>query len=150
MTQSALPTNSLSRSHPRRIKQVKPLVAGASPIAADGGFGPMDEEESEAEEENFQIDHNYNDIRDNTSSQAEEGLGDDFDDFESGAENEDFGDFDEGFQQRAESDEELEETESLARPIQSIPQFTSPFVSIMKNMNKICLLSVLSRCRKRY
>ena len=110
----------------------------------------MDEEESEAEEENFQIDHNYNDIRDNTSSQAEEGLGDDFDDFESGAENEDFGDFDEGFQQRAESDEELEETESLARPIQSIPQFTSPFVSIMKNMNKICLLSVLSRCRKRY
>ena len=97
----------------------------------------MDDEESEAEEESLQLDNSDNDIHDNTSSQAAEGFGDDFDDFEAGAENEDFGDFDDGFQQPADSDEELEETESLARPIQSIPLFTSPFVSIMNNMNEI-------------
>ena len=125
---------------------MKPLVAGVSPIAADGGFGPMDDEESEAEEEHFQIDNNHNDTQDNTSSPAAEGFGDDFDDFEAGAENEDFGDFDNGFQQPVESDEELEETESPARPIQSIPQFTSPFVSIMNTMNKNCMLPVLLRC----
>lgn len=146
MTQSALPTNSMSRSNPRRPKQVKPLIAGASPIAADGGFGPMDDEESEAEEEIPQIDNNYNDIHENTSSQGAEGFGDDFDDFEAGAENEDFGDFDDGFQQPAESDEELEETESLARPIQPIPPFTSPFVSIMNNMTKIVWFQFYLRC----
>lgn len=129
---------------------MKPQLAGASPIAADGGFGPMDDEESEAEEENSQIDNDYNNVHENTSSQGAEGFGDDFDDFEAGAENEDFGDFDDGFQQPAESEEELEETESLARPIQPIPPFTSPFVSIMKNMMKIFWFQLYLRCRKRY
>lgn len=109
----------------------------------------MDDEESEAEEENPQIDNNYNNLHEITSSQGAEGFGEDFDDFEAGAENEDFGDFDDGFQQPAESDEEQEETESLARPIQPIPPFTSLFVSNMNNM-KIVWFQCYLRCRKRY
>ena len=70
-------------------------------------------------------------FRSDAHSQADRGVGDDFDEFEAGAENDDFGDFDDGFQQPAKSDEEREETEPSERPIKSIPPLTSPFVSTL-------------------
>lgn len=66
-------------------------TTSASPIAADGGFGPM---KNEAESDQSETDADA--IADD---EFEEGAGDDFDDFEAGAIDEDFGDFDEDFQQ---------------------------------------------------
>ncbi|KAL2042062.1 hypothetical protein N7G274_005250 [Stereocaulon virgatum] len=113
-----IPTNPMSRS-----KQVKLSLAGVSPIAADGGFGPMADPESE--DESAATD----DVgaRDEAGSHAGEGFGDDFDDFEAGAENEAFGDFDDGFQQASESNEEDEKIERPPSLIQTLPPSTSPF-----------------------
>lgn len=68
-----------------------PSMAGSSPIAADGGFGPMNDEDPEDETP-------YSDVNTNTDNDIEEGFGDDFDDFEAGAADEDFGDFNEEFE----------------------------------------------------
>ena len=59
-------------------------------------------------------------------SEAEEGFGDDFDDFEAGAGDEDFGDFDEGFEQSPEPQTVQESREPPKTPA-PIPE--SPFVS---------------------
>ncbi|KAK3173739.1 hypothetical protein OEA41_007071 [Lepraria neglecta] len=105
------------------VVEKKGDVSSASPIAADGGFGPMDDEESEDESAGT----DNNEANDDIDAKADEGFGDDFDDFEAGAENEDFGDFDDGFQQASASDEEGEETEPPAPSIQSLPPSTSLF-----------------------
>lgn len=65
-------------------------MRGGSPIAADGGFGPMAYEESATGPSRLlQIEASESD------EEADRALGDDFDDFEAGAADEDFGDFDE-------------------------------------------------------
>ncbi len=55
----------------------------------------------------------------------DDGFGDDFDDFEAGAEAEDFGDFDEGFEQPSADPDAPPKTESL-------PFSKAPFVSNSK------------------
>ena len=115
----------LDRSKLSKPKRAKPPIEGASPIAADGGFGPMDHEESEDES----IESKHDDDTHDTEVDAGEGFGDDFDDFEAGAENEDFGDFDEGFEQTPRSDGESAETEPSPPSIQSLPPSKCPFVS---------------------
>lgn len=112
----------LSKLKPR---QTRPPVEGASPIAADGGFGPMYYEESEDES----VESKHREAGSETEPEADEDFGDDFDDFKAGAENEDFGDFDEGFEQPSISDEESADTDPPAPPVQSLPLWTSPFVS---------------------
>ena len=107
MTEPGLPTSSLNRSTLSMTRQRPPSVIGASPIAADGGFGPMNNEDSEDDE-------------------IEEGSGDDFDDFEAGAVDEDFGDFGEGFQESLSPQmHKSEPTSSDQAHVSSI----SPFVS---------------------
>lgn len=65
-------------------------MRSGSPIAADGGFGPMAYEESTTgPSKSLQTEASESD------EEADEALGDDFDDFEAGAADEDFGDFDE-------------------------------------------------------
>ena len=61
--------------------------------------------------------------------EAEEGFGDDFDDFEAGAEGDDFGEFDEGFRESGEPQRET------AKHVEPDPPSPSPFVSrfIIKN-----------------
>ena len=93
-----------------------PLAKGTSPIAPDGGFGPMhysedddedDEDEDdedqikEEEEEHNQDEHEVEDRNSVGENEDEEdgGFGDDFDDFEEGAQAEDFEDFEDEFQQ---------------------------------------------------
>ena len=113
------------RSKLSKPKRTNPPIEGASPIAADGGFGPMEYGESEDES----IGSKHDEADDDTEADASEGFGDEFDDFEAGAENEDFGDFDEAFEQPPISDEGLAETDPPAPSIQSLPPSTSPFVS---------------------
>lgn len=140
MTRSEIPTNPMSRSKPPAPKQVKPPLAGVSPIAADGGFGPMVDEESEDEIATTDDDG----ARDEADSHAGEGFGDDFDDFEAGAENEEFGDFDDGFQQASESNEEDEKIERPPSLIQTLPPSTSPFVSKSMKFSSLFLFIPLA------
>ena len=125
------------RSKLSKPRRTKPPVEEASPIAADGGFGPMDYEASEDESVESEHDESGNGME----VDAGEGFGDDFDDFEAGAENEDFGDFDEGFEQPARLEEGLTETEPPAQPGQSLPPSTCPFVSM--NLLDIKLVKAL-------
>ena len=122
---SSEPMTESDRSKLSKPKRRKPPIEGASPIAADGGFGPMDYEESEDESDELKNEE----VGSDTEADADEGFGDDFDDFKVGAENEDFGDFDEGFEQPPTSDEEPAETDPPAPSVQSLPPWTSPFVS---------------------
>ena len=123
MTKSGLPT-SLSRSQASNPKRTISLTESASPIAADGGFGPMNDEQSE-DERSDSIDE---DTEPNAEINTSEGIGDDFDDFEAGAEDDDFGDFDEGFQQSSSFEHEYSAEQSPESRNKSLPQL-SPFVS---------------------
>jgi len=125
LTESDLPTT--SRSKPSKAKQRKPPIDGAYPIAADGGFGPMDESD-DSEEEDTILEHDKDD--NDAERDGDKGFGDDFDDFEASAEDEDFGDFDEGFQQSPAFEEAPSaRAEPSPPPIQSLPPQESPFVS---------------------
>lgn len=96
-------------------------TTNVSPIAADGGFGPMKSEAIEAESDQSEADADA--IADD---EFEEGAGDDFDDFEAGAIDDDFGDFDEDFQQPASpTNPDPEQASSDAAHV----SYTSPFVS---------------------
>ena len=96
-------------------------MKGASPIAADGGFGPMKSEAIETESDQSEADADA--IADD---EFEEGAGDDFDDFEAGAIDDDFGDFDEDFQQPlSPTNPDPEQASSDAAHV----SYTSPFVS---------------------
>lgn len=119
---SSEPMTESDRSKLPKPKGTKPLTEGASPIAEDGGFGPMDYEESEEES----VESTHKEAGNDMTADGGEGFGDDFDDFEAGADNDDFGDFDDGFEQPSTSDEESAETDP---PVQSLPPSTSPFVS---------------------
>ena len=122
---SSEPMTESDRSKLSKSKRTKPPIADASPIAADGGFGPMSYDKSEDES----VESKQDDAGNGTEADAGEGFGDDFDDFEAGAENEDFGDFDEGFEQPPVLDEEPAETDTPAPSGQSLPPPTSHFVS---------------------
>lgn len=91
-------------------------TTSASPIAADGGFGPMKKEaESDLSETDADV------IADDESE-----AGDDFDDFEAGAIDEDFDDFGEDFQQPpSPTDSDPEQASSHAAHV----SYKSPFVS---------------------
>ena len=124
MTKSDLPTNTVNRSRQSNSKRRKPMELGASPIAADGGFGPMDEDESD-EDTSEQSDK----LGDSSvDAEEEQEFGDDFDDFEAGAERDDFGEFDDGFETSSIS-REPPETEPDPPLNQSILPSISPFVS---------------------
>ena len=125
MTYSGLPTSSLSRSTRLAFGERRPSLEGTSPIAADGGFGPMSyhEDEDGSEKDTNQVEHTA--IREE-ESELNEGFGDDFDDFEAGAGDDDFGDFDEGFQQPSEPEVEPKGVEQTRPPA---PTPESPFVS---------------------
>lgn len=133
MTESGLPT-SLSRSRLSNPKRTKATLEGASPIAADGGFGPMDDEESEDDSE----ESTSNEIEENAHLEPDENVGEDFDDFEAGAEDADFGDFDEGFQGPSVPEDDPVEKQSSTSAIQSLPPSTSPYVSHNIAMIKRC------------
>ncbi|MCJ1396434.1 hypothetical protein MMC18_009324 [Xylographa bjoerkii] len=101
------PTSSVNRSSNFDRLEPRPPAMGTSPIAADGGFGPMDYEYDEEDDNeinevergfdgqteimNLDADHNESSAEDD-----EESIGDEFDDFEEGATIDDFGDFDNG------------------------------------------------------
>ena len=119
MTESGLPTSVNRSDHIKRI-------GGVSPIAADGGFGPMDVDESEEETTGSDGD----DLDEATEADADEGFGEDFDEFEAGAADEDFGDFDEGFQQPSIPDGDLDQTQPSTLPVHSPQPSISPYVSI--------------------
>jgi len=117
MTESDLPTSSLNRSTRLAFGARRPSMKGASPIAADGGFGPMtyeDHGDETAEEQH--------DTSTDEAPEDNDGFGDDFDDFEAGAGDDDFGDFDAGFEQTPEPSEPI-------APKSSAPAPESPFVS---------------------
>ena len=118
MTESGLPTP-VNRSKP-----TKP-VEGVSPIAADGGFGPMDIDE----DERGITGSDGGDLGEVTGADADEGFGEDFDEFEAGAADDDFGDFDEGFEQPSIPDENLGQAQSPIPPVHSPQPLMSPYVS---------------------
>lgn len=122
---SSEPMTESDRSKLPTPKRTNPPIEDASPIAADGGFGPMSYEESEDES----VESKHDEAGNDTDTNAGEAFGDDFDDFEAGAENEDFGDFDEGFEQPPIVDEAPAETHPPTRSSQSLPPLASPFVS---------------------
>lgn len=101
---------------------MKQPVEGASPIAADGGFGPMDSEDTEDED----VGHEQGDT--NVHANADDGFGEGFDDFEAGTEDEDFGDFDEGVEESSAPDEEHARAEPSAQPVHSLPSSATSFV----------------------
>jgi len=117
MTESDLPTSFLNRSTRLAFGARSPSMKGASPIAADGGFGPMTVEGEGVEEAKEKHDTNTDEAPEN-----DDGFGDDFDDFEAGAGDDDFGDFDDGFEQPPEPSESIP-------PKPSAPAPESPFVS---------------------
>lgn len=89
-------------------------VADASAIAADGGFGPMIDDEAEDDDPG-----------------SDRGFGEDFDDFEQGAvDDDDFGDFDSGFQQPEEQRVEVSKPFGMPTWISSSePLFVSSMVT---------------------
>ena len=122
---SSEPMTESDRSNLSELKRTNLPIEDASPIAADGGFGPMASEEYDNESVGLKHDEHGNDTKTDTG----EGFGDDFDDFEASAENEDFGDFDEGFEQTPGSGEEAAKIELHVPSVQSLPPSASPLVS---------------------
>lgn len=91
-----------------------------SPMAADGGFGPMD---SDVSEEDSTVDVSSVEKHEHAAEDAEDAFGDDFDDFEEGDEDEDFGEFDEMPNQKP--------IPHTADPV-PVSTFDIPFVSSIK------------------
>ena len=123
LTGSGWPTSSFNRSSYFEYSGPKSTVRGHSPIAADGGFGPMDYEE----DDNNNEDLIHQQAHEGKSNATNAGVGDDFDDFEEGAEAEDFGEFDDGFQLPEEHDEEGSHESEVQD--QSLPPKITPLVS---------------------
>ena len=132
LTEPGGPRSSLGESAYFERTADRSSRAGASPIAADGGFGPMDYDESEysaTDNESREDEHRNGSIQENPSPKENEPntFADDFDDFEEGATGDDddeFGDFDDGFQQaEPQDDEEAEESgEEASRPVSPFKQ----------------------------
>ena len=140
LTESGWPTSFENRSsHINRLAPHSP-TEGASPIAADGGFGPMHYDDDDEDEDDEEYDEDDNDeqpiphrqereqaqieaFKDSPIDDEEaEDIGDDFDDFEQGEEatDEDFGDFDDGFQEPAETSAPDPPKQSQPVPITSL------------------------------
>ena len=143
---SSEPMTESDRSKLSNPTRTKPPIEDASPIAADGGFGPMSYEESEDESIELEHDEAGND----TDASAGEAFGDEFDDFEAGAESEDFGDFDEGFEQPPIVDEVPAETDPPTRSSQSLPPLASPFVSKPPLATRLVLAPCHFHCSVHY
>ena len=128
-------------------------TTGTSPIAADGGFGPMDYEDNEED------DNDDNEVGRGlkgktevlnpdadphaSSPEGNEGsMGDEFDDFEEGAAVNDFGDFDNG-SQPLHNIEHIEPASS--KQISHIP--LNPFVSSITSVHKIVVPPTLRYIR---
>ena len=119
---------------------------GTSPIAADGGFGPMDyEDEEEDNNDDNEVGREFdgemevlNPDADHHASSPEvneESIGDEFDDFEEGAAADDFGDFDNGSQPLR----NVEDVESASSKQTSYVPL-NPFVSNITSKYKIVLI----------
>ncbi|KAL8899074.1 MAG: hypothetical protein Q9192_001756 [Flavoplaca navasiana] len=107
---TGLPTSSSYRSSLPSPKPRPSAIRRDSPIAADGGFGPIpsiDDGTSSSDE------------REHLGISTGGGLDDDFDDFEAQVDDDDFGDFDDGFEQSSTA------PEPAAPEIPSFPK--SPF-----------------------
>ncbi|MCJ1309481.1 hypothetical protein MMC25_003141 [Agyrium rufum] len=109
-------------------------MGSASPVAADGGFGPMDYDEDDEDDEEQEGKDDKQDTfeggyippkQHNDSSKVESGFGDDFDEFEEGGAEDDFGDFDEGFQGADDWQENDEPVKSPPRSTAAVVE--SPF-----------------------
>ena len=68
----------------------------------------------------------HEDDEEDADEAADDGFGEDFDDFEAGAEDEDFGDFDEG---ASTAEEDAETAQSPPKPVPTFASVDSPFVS---------------------
>ncbi|KAL8665593.1 MAG: hypothetical protein Q9202_002097 [Teloschistes flavicans] len=93
---TGLPTTFVSRSSLSSLGQRPSAVRSDSQIAADGGFGRM------PDDFDHQFDHEpdtYPHEQDHDDPALDDEMGNDFDDFEAGGEDEDFGDFDDGFEE---------------------------------------------------
>ena len=145
LTRPDLPTSTVNRSSTYFDQLGRGRSAsGASPIAPDGGFGPMDYEDDGSSNEEDEDNENStmpqrrseehdtesrgyiertDDTDDSTQDDEDEGFGDDFDDFEEGEQADDFDQFDDGFQQP----EERSEFVSARRP--TVSSIAPPFVS---------------------
>lgn len=118
LTTSGLPTSSSHRSSLPSPKPRPSAIRRDSPIAADGGFGPMPSSDDDAS------DGASSDGQEPHHTTAGKGLGEDFDDFEAQGDDDDFGDFDDGFEQSSTV------PEPAAPELPSLPK--SPFVSSNK------------------
>ena len=96
-----------------------------SPIAADGGFGPMgsDESEEDSTEADVSSIEKHEREHEHAAEEAENAFGDEFDDFEEGDDDEDFGEFD-----------EMPNQKSIPQIADAVPvsTFDIPFVSSTK------------------
>ncbi|KAL8917994.1 MAG: hypothetical protein Q9172_005602 [Xanthocarpia lactea] len=90
---SGLPTSSSHRSSLPSPTPRPSAIRRDSPIAADGGFGPMPDNDDGCS------DAPSSDELETPHTTADNGLGDDFDDFEAEGDDDDFGDFDDNFEQ---------------------------------------------------
>lgn len=137
MTESGLPTSSLNRSNPPMTR------TDASSIAADGGFGPMKGKAVEAGSDQSEADADA--IADD---EFEEGVGDDFDDFEAGAIDDDFGDFDEEFQQPpSPTKPDPERASSDAVHVSYTSPFVSRFIIKLMSLYHLCPHNSCSKTR---
>ncbi|KAI4224449.1 MAG: hypothetical protein L6R36_004647 [Xanthoria steineri] len=120
---ASLPTSSSHRSSLPSPKPRPSAIRRDSPIAADGGFGPMPSSDDDAS------DGASSDGQEPHHTIAGEGLGDDFDDFEAQGDDDDFGDFDDGFEQSSTVPEpaapELPSVPKSPFPVLSFDAFTS-------------------------
>ncbi|KAI4105995.1 MAG: hypothetical protein L6R37_002456 [Teloschistes peruensis] len=93
---TGLPTTFINRSSLSSPGQRPSAVRSDSQIAADGGFGRM------PDDFNHKIDYDSTTRPlepNNDYSAPDDEVGDEFDEFEAGGEDEDFGDFDDGFEE---------------------------------------------------
>lgn len=138
LTESGLPT----RSQPKQ-KRSRSVVDVTSPMAADGGFGQMGSDESEDEVDPTPMPREQDEER-IEYSENDQGLGDDFDDFEAGTIDEDFGDFDDGDAPELEPEPEPEPVEPAVPSLPSLPPIESHLVS---QVAMTCPHENLSRCQ---
>ncbi|KAL8992822.1 MAG: hypothetical protein Q9169_006808 [Polycauliona sp. 2 TL-2023] len=117
---AGLPTSSSHRSSLPNPRPRPSAIRRDSPIAADGGFGPMPGNDDGASSSD---DHEFH------HQIPDDGFDDDFDDFEAQGEDDDFGDFDDGFEQSSTAPEpaalELPSISKSPFPALSFDAFTS-------------------------
>ena len=131
-------TNISVRSRLTKLPQPQHTLGGFSPIAADGGFGPMGSD-SEGEAETDAGESQFGEDSENKDGMDD--FGDDFDDFEAGVDNDEFGEFDDMPEKPSMTKTASPELEHQLRSAQPIPLPDIPFVSacILKMTFSFCL-----------